>query len=343
MAILRRQADRGAQPKVTTHIVNVSGGKDSTATYLLALQRGREFRAVFADTGNEHPLTYEFIESLPNKTGGPVVEVVKADFAQRMERRRGMLDDLWSKERRRMGKVYPAVERERIAKAKAAIQPTGNPFLDLCLLKGSFPSNRIRFCTQELKVIPIVEQIVLPALDQGSVIQWMGVRRDESKARANTPTFTRERVRFEGSARSLVKYYPLAAWTRTDVFAFHAKHGIKPNPLYGMGAERVGCAPCIFSRKREIKMLALTSPDEIARIDAWEKRVTEVSRRGRATFFPGNKTTKARHLKLWETFEDYPDGVEAMMIAGVIKWALDGSTDTAPEQSELNCEAGFCE
>lgn len=28
------------------HIVNISGGKDSTACYLLALQRGKPFRAV---------------------------------------------------------------------------------------------------------------------------------------------------------------------------------------------------------------------------------------------------------------------------------------------------------
>ena len=34
------------------HIVNISGGKDSTATYLLALERGKPFRAVWADTGH---------------------------------------------------------------------------------------------------------------------------------------------------------------------------------------------------------------------------------------------------------------------------------------------------
>lgn len=30
------------------NIVNISGGKDSTATYLLAIERGRPFRAVWA-------------------------------------------------------------------------------------------------------------------------------------------------------------------------------------------------------------------------------------------------------------------------------------------------------
>lgn len=43
------------QDKNTRHVVSVSGGKDSTATYLLALEyTGGDFDAVFADTGNEH-------------------------------------------------------------------------------------------------------------------------------------------------------------------------------------------------------------------------------------------------------------------------------------------------
>lgn len=41
------------------HIVNISGGKDSAVTRLLAIERGIEHVAVFADTGNEHPSTEE--------------------------------------------------------------------------------------------------------------------------------------------------------------------------------------------------------------------------------------------------------------------------------------------
>lgn len=46
-------------------VVSVSGGKDSTATYLLCLeQTGGDFDAVFADTGNEHEATYEYVARL---------------------------------------------------------------------------------------------------------------------------------------------------------------------------------------------------------------------------------------------------------------------------------------
>ena len=47
----------------TIHVVSMSGGKDSTATALLALetQSREDVRFVFADTGNEHSAVYEYL------------------------------------------------------------------------------------------------------------------------------------------------------------------------------------------------------------------------------------------------------------------------------------------
>ncbi|MFP3757983.1 phosphoadenosine phosphosulfate reductase family protein, partial [Cupriavidus sp. SIMBA_020] len=56
----------------TLRVVSLSGGKDSTATLLVALeQHGAEnVRAVFADTGNEHEETYEYaLDYLPRALG----------------------------------------------------------------------------------------------------------------------------------------------------------------------------------------------------------------------------------------------------------------------------------
>jgi len=50
---------------------------------------------------------------------------------------------------------------------------------------------------------------------------------------------------------------PLTRWTLDDVIAIHRHHDLRPNPLYLLGAARVGCWPCIFARKAELRLIAL--------------------------------------------------------------------------------------
>ena len=165
---------------MTQHIVNISGGKDSTACYLLAMERGRPFRAVMADTGHEHPMTVEYAMQLGARTGGPEVEIVRADFSRQMEGKRRFIEASWADH---------GVDQAAIEAAIAILQPTGNPFLDLCLWKGRFPSRMAQFCTEQLKRLPMDAQVVHPALLAGPVVQWLGVRRDESLNRRDAPLF----------------------------------------------------------------------------------------------------------------------------------------------------------
>ena len=50
--------------KIIQNIVLVSGGKDSAAVLLRALELGLTFEAVFCDTGWEAPVTYEYLDYL---------------------------------------------------------------------------------------------------------------------------------------------------------------------------------------------------------------------------------------------------------------------------------------
>lgn len=46
-------------------ICSVSGGKDSTALYCLMVEYyGHDFVPIFADTGNEHPVTINYVRNL---------------------------------------------------------------------------------------------------------------------------------------------------------------------------------------------------------------------------------------------------------------------------------------
>ena len=179
------------------------------------------------------------------------------------------------------------VPEERVLRAIELLKPTGNPFLDLCIWKGRFPSTVARFCSEELKRNPIIEQVQMPLLDQGgSVVSWQGVRADESPSRAKLPE--RELVGGGPDGGDLWNYRPILQWTVEEVFAMHRKHGIDPNPLYKQGMGRVGCMPCINARKDELLEISRRFPEEIARVAEWEHIVAGACKLGAATFFSGS-------------------------------------------------------
>ncbi len=262
------QETTGRRP--VQHLISVSGGKDSTAVYLRALESGRPFRAVFADTGNEHELTYDYVARLHERTGGPKVEVVRADFSEDLIRHRDYLLREWPKQ---------GIPDEIVQEAAALHEPTGNPYLDLCISKGRFPSRMAQFCTGELKELPITRQIVGPMLRQGPVLQWLGIRAEESRNRARQPRYNHH------ESGSMV-WRPIFRWSLEQVWEIHKRHGIERNPLYSMGMGRVGCMPCINCRKNELRTIAALFPEHIDRIERWEAAVAGANKRRSATFFP---------------------------------------------------------
>ena len=187
--------------------------------------------------------------------------------------------------------VSPPVSDERIARAIEALVPSGNAFLDMCMIHGRFPSKKAKFCTEELKIEPLM-LMKRPIWEAGGItLDWVGERAEESADRAKKPMIQRERV---GDGTKIITR-PIHKWTAQEVFAIAARHGLRPNPLYLIGASRVGCWPCINCRKKEIALVARHTPEKIALMREWEYRVSLVSRRDQggdgeyATFFSADK------------------------------------------------------
>ena len=206
-------------------VASVSGGKDSAALSLWLTEQGIEHDRVFADTGWEHPDTYEYVR-------GPLSDKI------------GVITEVRS--------------------------PVGG-LRDWVKKKGMFPSRLRRFCTEKLKVLPIKAH--LDSYDQ-PVINTVGIRAQESAARAKMARWE-EWIQLDCDV-----WRPLIDWSEADVIAIHQRHGLAPNPLYlrGSGVERVGCWPCIFSRKKEILNVATVTPERIDEIRALEIEVQDAAR-----------------------------------------------------------------
>lgn len=264
------------------NVISISGGKDSTAMLLLAIERQTEnMIAVFADTGHEHPQTYEYVQYLNDKVFP--IRTIRADFSDLIESRREMMKRVIRGEHKeRINSKYRWTP-EVAARALEVLYPTGIPFLDMCMVHGRFPSTKVRFCSTELKRNPIIEQVQMPLLDQGNTIwSWQGVRSDESLARRNLPEL-------EEVGGGLWNYRPILQWTAEDCFAMHRKHNVKHNPLYEQGMGRVGCMPCIHSRKDELLEISKRFPKEIERVAEWERIIASVSKTSAATFFAASE------------------------------------------------------
>jgi hypothetical protein len=147
----------------------------------------------------------------------------------------------------------------------------------------------------------------------GEVVNAIGIRAAESAARAKLSAWEYQ-PGFDCDV-----WRPLLNWTEQDVIDIHQRHGLEPNPLYLRGAERVGCWPCIFSRKREIALVADLTPErieEIAQLEAElgdgaeERMVDDGKSRNRPTFF---------HPKGHE-----PERNDFVPIERVVEWARTG-------------------
>lgn len=87
-------------------------------------------------------------------------------------------------------------------------------------------------CCHVRKVAPLAR-----ALD-GAAGWITGLRADQSDARGATPFAE------DDAQRRLIKFNPLADWSRARVVAYVEANDVPINPLHARGYPSIGCAPC---------------------------------------------------------------------------------------------------
>ena len=210
-------------------------------------------------------------------------------------------------------------------------------FYDLVKKKGVFPSARRRFCTEHLKIRPSQDHIQYLKQAYDGVVAVSGVRGDESEDRSKYLEWD-----YSGHLLTL-QWRPLIAWKYQNVLDIHKKYGIPMNPLYALGAERVGCYPCINSRKKEIRTIALNFPDRIERIKDLENELWEHGKK--ASFFHASMIPERFRTRPFTTTDG--ENIMVARIDDVVKWSMTGKRaqgsweDDPPEP--ISCSSGFCE
>lgn len=240
------------------HIVGFSGGIDSQACARWVLNRYPAEDVILTNSnagGNEHPLTVEFVEWYSTNVH-PVVTT------------NAIIGDMW---------ITPGFAETKGYDSNAPLD-----FATMAAIKGRFPSRVAQFCTEYLKLVPQRRWIKTTFDGTGLAYQrYTGVRRDESASRAST-VFLRWDDYFDCNLIA-----PCFDWTKQMCFDFVKAHGEKVNPLYTLGFNRVGCAPCVNSGKDDIVNWSERAPEMIEKIERWEAQT------GRTFFYairiPGRK------------------------------------------------------
>lgn len=276
-------------------VASVSGGKDSTALVLALRRAGIPARYVFADTGWEADETYRYLDLLRDRLS-IAIDVVKA------ERIAGLEDRI----RSTVG--LPPRWRE-------------SAMMERIVQRAGFPARIQRWCTRELKLEPLRKyHDMIEATEGVETVSAIGVRGDESEDRAT------HAVVDDSSEWGGWVWRPLHAWSVENVIMEHRLAGVPVNPLYQDGHDRVGCYPCIYARKEEIRLVSTRAPkriDTIRDLEGWataERVLCNADEPDRyshpqATYF---QTRNGRRVMMCKIDHDHGDGSSCKVVRALV-------------------------
>ena len=221
--------------KKERHILNVSGGKDSSA--LAVYMRDRNYwRERLGKNINTQP---EKIE----------MEYVFCDTREELEETYKYLDQLDSYLGKKIVRLYD-----------------DRGFKHWLELRGEYlPSPRVRWCTQQLKIVPFENYV-----GDDLVHSYIGIRADE------------DREGYVSSKKNIFPIYPFKedGIDRDDVLRILKESGLQPDndglPMYYKWRTRSGCYFCFFQRKAEWIGLLENHPEKFEEAKSYEK-VNEIT------------------------------------------------------------------
>ena len=283
-------------------IVAFSGGKDSTACLLWAVNEGgfkpQSVTAVFCDTGWEHPDTYAYITNTCAAIGVNLVVLKSKKFD-------GFIDLAMKKKRFPSAKARFCTEK---LKSEPMIDYLLDEVRDHCLIIQGIRNQESAARSKMTEHCTFFRYYLEPySVKDGKEFRHTYRKQDVLEFRKH---FADDILR------------PIISWSANQVVKYILSHGLRLNPLYYRGAGRVGCYPCIMANHAEVKAMLSNDTRYAARLIDAEEKV------GR-TFFAPNYIPQKYH-----TGRDTVSGKTICTASDVIRYLSEQKETLFQDESE---------
>lgn len=320
-------------------ISSFSGGKDSHAATIWATKNFKNVVPAFCDVKWEYEFTYDHLKY--------VCEFLKIDLKILTSNKFDGFLDLAKKKGR-----FPSTKARFCTeelKSKPMIDFVLSQNDNILMIQGirkdeSLSRSKMQESCRYFKyyfepytsnkiIIDNFNEIKKPSFSQKTKYNKALQRLKEGKNDEKYHTYRKEEV-FEWCKKyddSILR--PVFEWTAQQTIDYIIENGQKPNPLYFLGAGRVGCFPCIMVTHSELKALMQMLPEIVQMIIDAEEFVG-------SGFFPPNYIPKRFQTGVSKNGKKYPKAID------VFNYLTEFSGDLFEEENQnRSCMShyGICE
>jgi 3'-phosphoadenosine 5'-phosphosulfate sulfotransferase (PAPS reductase)/FAD synthetase len=153
--------------------------------------------------------------------------------------------------------------------------------------RGMWPSSTARYCTSDHKrdqvtklITKLVNEHIASYGGTVSVLNCMGLRAEESPARAKKVAFERNK-RVTNSKRTVDNWLPIHDWTESQVWDLIHSNKLPYHYASDLGMPRLSCVFCIFAPQQALLLAGYHNRERLAEYVAVEQRIGHTFQHGK--------------------------------------------------------------